>query len=261
MSRPVSADPVRPLIDVREDERFLGDKRDVEAALLYARPFGQSEEFKDRAEANAGADALRGLKDVVDAAEDQRKEIKAPFKATGEHIDGHYKEVLSSAKAAIPALKEKGVRFLQRERRDREAEEKAERDRLAKEAEEKAAAASEAAKRAEEESQNSDAQKAAAEAHQAAAAAAVATPTARRHPKQLRGDIAAFGTSQTLDWEVVDISKLPPEHLTFNKKTIDAAVKAEKAMAKAQEREPNLQCIPGVRIWIKETGVSRGPRA
>jgi hypothetical protein len=254
------SDQVESLIDVREDEQFLGDKRDVEAALIYARRFGQGEEYKDRGEANAGADALKGLKDIVKGAENRRKEIKAPYKATGDHIDGHYKEMLAVAKAAIPALDEKGVRFLQRERKEREAEEKAERDRLAKEAEEKAAAAAEAARKAEAECENFEAQRAAAEAHKAAAAAAVATPTEKKHPKQLRGDVAAFGTSQTLEWEVTDLSQLAEEDLTFNKKSIDAKVKAEKALAKAQDRPVNLQCLPGVRIWIKETGVSRGPR-
>jgi hypothetical protein len=252
---------VEPLIDVREDEQFLGDKRDVEAALIYARRFGQSPDYKNRGEANAGADALKGLKDVKKAADEGRKKVKAPYEQTGKHIDGHYKEALSPVDAAIAALDAKGVRFLQRERQEREDEEKVERNRLAKEAEEKAAAAAEAARKAEAEQQNSEAQRAAAKAHNEAAAAAVAEPVQKKHPKQLRGDIAAFGTSTTLDWEVTDLSKVPAEHLTFNKKSIDAAVKAEKALAKAQDRDVNLQCIPGVRVWFEETGVSRGPRS
>lgn len=254
-------DAVAPLIKVGKDKQFLGDKRDVKAALIYARPYSQAEEYKDRSEANAGADALKGLKDVKKAAEEGRKKLKAPFKATGESIDGHYKEALSPIDAAIAALDRKGVRFLQRERKEREAEEKAERDRLAKVAEEKAAAVAEAARQAEADPQNSEAQRAAAEAHQEAAAAAVAEPVQKVHPKQLRGDLAAFGTSTTLEWEVTDLSQLEPQHLTYNKKSIDAAAKAEKALAKAQDRDVNLQCIPGVRMWIKETGVSRGPRS
>jgi hypothetical protein len=251
---------VEPLIDVREEEQFLGDKRDVEAALIHARRFGQSPEYKDRGEANAGADALKALKDVKAAADKGRKKVKAPFEQTGKHIDGHYKEALSPVDAAIAALDAKGVRFLQRERKEREAEEKVERDRLNKEAEEKAAAAAEAAKKAEAERQNSEAQRAAAEAHNEAAIAAVAEPVQKKHPKQLRGDLAAFGTNTKLNWKVTDLSQLAPEHLTYNKKSIDAAVKAEKALAKAQDRDVNLQCLSGVTIWIDESGVSRGPR-
>lgn len=254
-------DQTEPLIDVREDQRFLGAQRDLEAALIYARPFGQSEEFKDRAEANAGADALKGLKDKVKAADDIRKEIKAPYKATGDHIDRECKELLSRPKAAIEALNAKGVRFVQRERRRQEEERKAEEERLAKEAEAKAEAAAEAARKAEAEAQNAEAQRAAAEAHKAAAVAAVAKPTEKKHPKQLRGDVATFGTSSALRWEVTDLSKVPAEHLTYNKKSIDAAVNAEKALAKAQNRDVNLQFLPGVTIWVDETGVSRGPRS
>jgi hypothetical protein len=257
----VSSDQVKPLLDVREEKQFLGDKRDVEAALIRARRFGQSSDYRDRGEANAGADALKALKDVKKAADEGRKKVKAPYEQTGKHIDGHYKEVLSPVDAAIAALDAKGVRFIQRARREREAEEKAERDRLHKEAEEKAAAAAEAARKAEAEQQNSEAQRAAAEAHSEAAKAAVAEPAQKVHPKQLRGDIAAFGTSTTIEWEVTDLSKLEPQHLTFNKKSIDAAAKAEKSLAKAQDRDVNLQAIPGVRIWLKETGVSRGPRS
>lgn len=252
---------VEALIEVRESERFLGDKRDIEAALIHARRFGQSPEYKDRAEANAGADALRALKDVVKAADEGRRELKAPYEATGRHIDGHYKEAVAPAKAAIDALNQKGIRFIQRERREREEERRVEEERLAKEAEEKAAQAQATAEAAEVEPQNPDAQRAAAEAHGAAAAAAVATPTEKVHPKQLRGDISSFGTSTRLEWEVTDLSELPTEHLTFNKKSIEAAVKAEKALAKAQDREVNLQCIPGVRIWPVEKGISRGPRS
>jgi hypothetical protein len=145
-----------PLIDVRAKERFRRAQRDLEAALIYARPFGQSEEFKDRAEANAAADALKGLKDHVKAAEETRKELKAPYKATGDHIDREYRELLSRPKAAIEALSGKGIRFVQRERRQQEEERKAEEERLAVEAEAKAEAAAEAARKAEADPQNAE---------------------------------------------------------------------------------------------------------
>ncbi len=251
------ADKPAPLMDVREDDQFLTDKRDVEAALVHARRFGTDKPIKNHQEAGDVTDAIKALKIVIGEAEEHRLGITAPYRATTDAVNGQYSELLSLPKSAIKGLEAKALAFKRAEDKRIAEERRREQERLDAEAEKKAEEAQKAAERANEEPESPASQRAAAEAHQAAAAAAVAKPAPRKDPKQLRGSFAALGSQVHYRWEVVDLTALPDPHKTFNKKTIDAAVKGEKAMAKAEERDFNLQLIPGVRIWTEESGVSR----
>lgn len=260
-----------PLIDVREDETFLGDERDVKAALVASRRFAQGENvtpetpFASVEEANEAADAIQGLKLVINGANEHRLSITAPFRAATELVNGQYKELLSTADTAVGVLTKRAL-ATKRERDRREAEaERERREQLQRREEEAAAKAAETARKAEADPTDPAAAQEAAEARRRAASAAAAT--ARREagqdakPKQLRGSFASLGSVTDYKWDVFDRSALPAEHTIENKKSIEAAVKAEKAIAKAQGREFNLQLIPGVRIWPEERGASRGPRS
>jgi hypothetical protein len=260
----------KPLIDVREDETFLGDERDVKAALIAARRFAQGDNvtpdtpFASVEEGNEAADAIQSLKQIIKGANDHRLAITEPFRATTELVNGQYKELLSTADTAVGVLTKRALATKrERDRREEEAERKR-REELQRREEEAAAKAAETARRAEADPADVAAAREAAEARRRAAEAAAAT--ARREsgqdarPKQLRGSTASLGSVTDYKWDVYDRSALPAEHTVENKKSIEAAVKAEKAMAKAQGREFNLQLIPGVRIWPEERGVSRGAR-
>jgi hypothetical protein len=257
MSMQPETEQVKPLLDVKQDEQFLADERDVKAALIYARPFGKAEPCKNRQEANQIADAVKGLKDAKKAAETHKLEVTKPYRLTTEAVNTEYKELLSTLDAAVTGLTNKALAFDRAEKKRIAEERKAEEDRLAKEAEEKAEAAQKAAEAANAKPQSAEAQQQAAEAHREAAEAAVATPPPRVEPKGLRGDFARLSPVTDYDHEVVDFAALPEDHKQPNEKSLKAAVKAEKAMAKAQGREFNLQLIPGVRIWPVDRGVSR----
>lgn len=249
---------LEPLIKVREEETFLGDERDVKAALVHARRFAQEPgPFKDRGEAGGASNAIKALKNVKADADKNRLDTTAPFRLTTKAVNDEYSELMNPVNAAIQALESRAIAT--RKQEDREAAEarKAEQDRLDREAEEAAAKAAETARAAEDSPEDADAQRAAGEAHRAAAEAAVATPKPQTAPKQLRGDFSSFGTVTDYEFEVTDKDSLPAEHTMANEKSIKAAIKGEKAMAKAQEREFNLKLIPGVRIWPKDRGVSR----
>lgn len=260
-------DQQAPLADIREHEDFLGDRRDLEAIEIRSRRFAQAksvdEPFTEQ-EAGDAADAIKALKDVVKAAEDHRLAFTAPFRATASHANDQVAELLAKPKAAIEVLTKRGLATKrERDRREAEAERKR-REELQRREEEAAAKAAEAARRAEAESDNAAAAQEAAEARRRAAAAAAAT--VRREagedakPKQVRGSSASLGSVTDFKWDCYDVAALPDDCTTFNKKVIDAKVKAEKAIAKAQNREFNLKLIPGVRIWPQERGVSRGNR-
>lgn len=249
---------VQPLVDIREDTTFLDHKHDVEAALIFARRFATNEPFKTRQEAGEAADAIKDLSGARKAADAYRLERTAEWRASTDHVNSHCNELVSQAKAAEQALKRKGLAF-KRAEEEREAKERREEEaRRHREAEEKAEEAQAAAELAAEEP-TPEAQELVAETHQEAARAALATAPAPAPaaPKQVRGSFGALGSQTVVKHEVVDVSKLPPEHLTFNDKTIKAAIKGEKAMAKAEDRPVNLDLIPGVRIWTEEIGVSR----
>jgi colicin import membrane protein len=252
------------LLDVREHEDFLGDRRDTEAAEIRARRFAQADSadtpFSEQ-EGREVADALKELKDVVKAADENRLKITEPHRDTVQHVNDQYKELLAKPRAAIEVLTKRGLATKRElDRREVEAERERRED-LQRREEEAAAKAAEAARKAEADRKDSAAQEAAAEARrqaaQAAAASAQRSAGADAKPKQLRGSFASLGSVTTYKWDVFDLAALPDEHKIENKKSIDAEVKAEEALAKAQNREFNLHLIPGVRIWSEERGVSR----
>ncbi len=259
------SDQPQTLIDVRKHELFLDDARDAEAALVRARRFakdgaGPNDPFASAEEANDAADALKGLKLIRDAAEEHRKDIARPFLTTQRAIKAEYDELFAQPNAAIKVLEQRGLATLRKQKAEQQEAERLRREALQKQEEDAAAKAAEAARQAEDEPEDAEAQKQAADAHRIAANAAIATQQRQGEdakPKQLRGSFASFGGATTYKWAVYDVAALPDEHTTFNRKTIDAAVRGEKAMAKAQGREFNLHLIPGVRIWPVERGVSR----
>lgn len=252
------ADQVQPLVNPRELDSFLGDERDVKAALVYARPFAKAEPIKDRGEAGQVSDAIKGLKDSLKAADKHRLEATEPYRVTTEAINAEYGELKTTTSAAIKALEGRALSFAKAERKRIADESRAEQERIDREAEAAAADAQAAAELAEAEPENPEAQKLAGEAHQdAVAAAVVAPPPPVDPPKHLRGDFSSLGSAVTYKHQVTDFSQLPEEHKAPNDRTLKAAIKGEKAMAKAQGREFNLQLIPGVRIWPEESGVSR----
>jgi hypothetical protein len=249
---------VTPLIDVREDDTFLDDQRDVKAALIAARRFATDKPFKDRQEAGEAADAIGGLKAIFDATEDHRKELTAPWRLSTEHVNSHYKELTAPAKAAIEALKRKTLAFQQAERARVAREQREEQERLDREAEQKAEEAQAAAELAAEEPDSSEAKQLHAEAHQEAARAAVAQAPAVAPPKQVRGSFGKLGLRTEYRHSVSDVSALPDEFKIANDKAIKAAIKGERAMAKAQGRAFNLDLIPGVQITPEEIPVGGG---
>ncbi len=248
----------QPLIAIHEDPTFLDDKRDIEAALIFARRFATKEPFKTREDAGKAADAIKDLSGARKAADAHRLERTAVWRASTDHVNSNYNELVSQAGAAEQALKRKVLAFRRAEEERIAKERREEEARLHREAEEKAEEAQAAAELAAEEP-TPEAQELVAETHQEAARAAVATTPAPAPalPKQVRGSFGSLGSQTLVKHEVVDVSKLPPEHTTFNDKTIKAAIKGEKAMAKAEGRPINLELIPGVRIWTEESGISR----
>lgn len=246
-----------PLIEVKREEAFLLDERDVKAALIHVRRFSGTEPIKTWEEAREVADAIKDLRLVVNAAEDRRKATNAPYEATTRHVNAHYKELLAQPEAAIARLKEKAVAFKKaEEQRERERQRKAQEE-LDRKAEEAAAEAQAAAEKAAEEPSSQEAKQAAGEAHAAAAQAATATAAPASPPKQVRGNFGAVGTRTEYRFTVTDPSSLPSEFLTVNEKAVKAAIKGERGMAKAQERPFNLELIPGVMITPEEVPVSR----
>ena len=247
----------KPLIEVKQDETFLTDERDVKAALVHVRQFASTEPIGSWEEAREVADAIKDLRLTVKAAEEHRKGIKAPYEATEEHIDGHYKELLAQPNAAIQRLKQKAGAFKRAEDESERERQRKEQERLDREAEEAAAAAQKAAEKVAEDPTDQEARQEAANAHSAAATAAVATAAPVNPPKQVRGSFGAIGLRTTYQHEVVDVSVLPAEHMMANDKSIKAAIQGELALAKAQKRPVNLDLIPGVKIVAVGGEVSR----
>jgi hypothetical protein len=247
---------VEPLIDVKQEDSFLTDERDVKAALIHVRRFASQEPITSWEQAGEVADAIKDLRLIISAAEERRKTTNAPYEATARQNNAHYKELLAQPNAAVTRLKEKAATFKEAEaERERQHQREAQ-ERLDREAEERAAEAQAAAERAAREP-SQEAKQAAAEAHAEAARAATAISAPIESPKQVRGSFGAVGTRTDYRFVVTDASAIPPEFLTVNEKALKAAIKGERAMAKAQERPFNLELIPGVTITPKEIPVSR----
>jgi hypothetical protein len=245
-----------PLIDVKSEETFLSDEREITAALVHVRRFAGTDPIKSWEEAGEVADAIKDLRLVVKAAEDQRKATNAPYEATTAHVNGHYKELLTQPNAAIAALKKKAVVFKAKKEAQEKERQRKEQERLDREAEARAAEAQKAAELAAEEA-SEEAKQRAAEAHKAAARAATATAAPATPPKQVRGSFGAIGTRTEYTHIVTDPSQLDADLTMPNDKAIKAKISGERQMAKAQNRPFNLDLIPGVTITPKEIEVSR----
>jgi hypothetical protein len=254
-----------PLV-VREHPVFLDDKRDVEAALIGARRFARdstadpSAPFATEQEAKDAADMVRDMKIILGAAEDHRKEIARPFLDMQRAIKADYDELLAQPKAAIQVLTKRALATKKLIERRRQEEEEQRREALRKREEEAAVKAAEAAARAEADPTDASVVAEAVQARENWAKVASIREARERgevKPQPLRGEVATLSATVTYKWDVFDLEAVPREHLTFNKKSIDAAVKAERSLAKAQNREFNLQLIDGVRIWPVEGGMSR----
>lgn len=246
-----------PLNDVREVDSFALAKRDVEAALIHARPYAKTEEIQSWEEAKGIADEVKCLRIAIDAAEAARKELNAPYEATVKHNNAHFKELLKQAEAAVGTLKPRVAKFKAAKEAEERERRRKEQERLDREAEARAAEAQKAAELAAQEPTNQEAREQAADAHLAAAKAATATAPAANPPKQVRGSFGGIGTRTEYDITVTDSAALSREFLMFNEKAAKAAVKGERAMAKAQDRPFNLDLIPGVTITPREVPVSR----
>lgn len=246
-----------PLIDARETDSFAVAKRDVEAALIHARPYAKTEEIQSWEEARGIADEVKCLRIAIDAAEDARKDLNAPYEATVKRNNAHFKELLKQAEAAVGTLKPRVAKFKATKEAEERERRRKEQERLDSEAEARAAEAQKAAEQAAQEPTSHEARQAAAAAHMAAAQAATATAAPANPPKQVRGNFGGIGTRTEYDITVTDPTALTGEFLMFNEKAAKAAVKGERAMAKAQERPFNLDLIPGVTITPREVPVSR----
>jgi len=246
-----------PLIDVREADSFAAAKRDVEAALIHARPYAKTEEIQSWEEAKGIADEVKCLRIAIDVAEEARKELNAPYEATVKHNNAHFKELLKQAEAAVGTLKPRVAKFKAAKEAEERERRRKEQERLDREAEARAAEAQKAAEQVAQEPTSPEARQEAADAHMAAAKAATATAAPVNPPKQVRGNFGGIGTRTEYDITVTDPKALTREFLMFNEKAAKAAVKGERAMAKAQERDFNLDLIPGVTITPREVPVSR----
>lgn len=243
------------LINVLEDDRFLDNKRDLEAAEIYARDYVKDEPIEGEEEAGKVADAISDLMTALDRAEEDRRATTQAWWDSKKHVDSNYKELEKKPEAALAFLKRRALAFKQaRERRiareQREAQEK-----LDREAEAKAEEAQAAAELAAEEPDNPEARQLHAQAHHEAAAAAVATAPTPPPPRQVRGSFGKLGARAVYRHTVTDVTALPPECITWNDKAIKALIKGEAALAKAQERPFNLDLIPGVVIVAEEIPV------
>lgn len=259
------SEQVKPLLDIRQHPTFLDDARDVEASLIGARRFARdggdpSEPFASEQEGREVADQIASLKIVREAAEEHRKAIARPYRLTDKAIKAEYDELLAQTNAAIDVLTSRGLATKRQiEARRREEEERRREDLRQREeaAARKAAAAAEKADADPTDSAAVEEAVAARDNWEKLGSQLEARERGEIKPQAVRGDFASLGSTVTYKWDMVDLGALPDDHKTFNKKTIDAAVKGERAMAKAQGRDFNLQLIPGVRIWPVERGVSR----
>lgn len=249
-------DDVQDLVDIREDDTFLDDKRELEAAEIHARRFA-AKPIESDPEAGQVADAIKGLANAGKTAEEHRKEKNKPLEDQVKHNNSHYSELLSRPRSAIKALKEKALAYQQAKAKRLEEEERKEQEQLDREAEEKAKEVQEAAELAAEHPADADARELVADARAEAAAAATATATRRTAPMRSRGDVGLL-TSQTLyEHEVVDFAALPDAGKQVNDRWIKGQIKAERDSAKAQKRPFNLALIDGVKITPKQSGVIR----
>lgn len=248
----------QPLVDVKSLDSFLEDQMTVSSALAASNHLATDKPFRDRTEAGAAAETIKNLKLVKRDAEERRLDTTAIWRATTDAVNVQYGELLSPIDAAIVALERKGLDFLKEEKAAEEEKQRQEQEEIDRRAEEAAAKAQEAAEEAAR-AKDEESRRKAQEARQAAAAAAVATPVPPRDPpKRLRGAVASLSPKITWHFEVTDVGELAEEltEVVARETAIKALVDAESKASKAEKRDFNLE-IPGVRIYSKESGISR----
>lgn len=253
------ADEVKPLLDVRELQSFQLDQEAIHKALAAALPFTKEGTFKNRDEAGAASDAIKALRQARTDAEKQKLTTTAEWRASTDHVNGNYNELLNPVKAAEDALKRKGLAWKKEEEAKERERVRQEEEKRQKEAEAKAQEALEAAELAAEEADNPEAQELADETRQEAAAAAVAAaPSAPREaPKAVRGAFSSLHGRTDWRFEVTAPAEVPDIYKTIDPTSVKAAIDIEVAAAKAERREVNVDLIPGVRVFPHESGVSR----
>lgn len=253
---------VEPLLDVRKHETFLADQAAVEAAYAQALRFSTERPIQTREEAGEVADAITALKNARVDLEKHKLEITEEWRASTDHVNGHYKELKAKVEGSERALKDQALVFKRaedakvlEEKRQREAEE-AEKHRKAEAAAQEAQEAAELAR----EDSSPEIQQLADETHRDAAAAAMATatpaPAIHDAPKGLRGSHGAFTTRTVYKHTISDPGLVPDWAKTIDRAVIKARIDAEAKVAKAAGRDFDLE-IPGVRIYPEEIGVSR----
>jgi len=254
----MAAEPVAPLLDVREEEEFKRDAVSVEKALSYAHPLASEEPIADQDEANRVADAVRGLANVRVSAKEHRLALTAPYRATTDAVNTDYAELLSPLEAAEAALKDRGLAWQKalearaREEARRKAEEQE------REAEAKALEAQEAAEAAAADPDDEEMRQFAEETREDAAAAAVAPPPrVNAPPRQSRGAFGKLGTRKVYRYEVIDAAMVPAELKVVDGGLVKARIKAEAQQAKESGQPFNVEIIPGIRIWPEDVAVSR----
>lgn len=214
---------------------------------------------------------LTQLNGFVKHADAERQKRKEPYLSGGRVVDGFFSQLMLPIQKAFTTLNSRQTAYgqakaakirreaeerqrLEREeaaRKQREAE-KAERDRKAAEREARKAvdetARVEAEARAKEAQDRADAaRKAQDEANAQAGAAAKTANASDAELSRVRGDMAGMSIRTNMDWELVDITKVPPEFLEVNARMVKAAISGKNG-----KRD-----IPGLRIFESKQAVNR----
>lgn len=248
---------VQPSIDVRQEDGFKTDAEKLRAAMAHGDRFSKAGKIDTREEANELADAIKGIRVAVKDVHEHRLERTAQLRADTTAINVHYNELAAQAEAAEEALKDMGIQWKQREERRVQEEARAEQARIQAEAEAKAAEAAEAAAAAAEDPDDAEMAEYAQEARTEAAAAAEAPPAPPPPVPNARGSFGSLSGRKEYSWEVSAEGEIPAEYMTVDAPRVKGAIASERKAAKEQGRPFNLELIPGIRIWERETGVSR----
>lgn len=218
------------------------------------------------------AGVITQIRAHIKAADKVREGVKAPYLDGSRTVDGFFNGgIMTPLDKAATALNAMQTAFLrakaekarreaeaaaeaarkEEEARRREAE-KAERERLAAERAAKKAGDDEARRIAEERAAEAKRKADAAREEQDRAAAArqqeakiAASSNADR--SRVRGDLAMASLRTTIKFEVVDITKVPPQYLQVNSALVNAAIRGK----------DGLRDIPGLRIFEEQEAANR----
>lgn len=214
---------------------------------------------------------LTQLNGFVKHADAERQKRKEPYLSGGRVVDGFFSQLMLPITKAFTALNSRQTAYgvakanrirreaeerarLEREeaaRKQREAE-KAERDRKAAERDAKRAVDETARKESEAKARDAQARADAArnaqdEANAQAGAAAKTANSSDAELSRVRGDMAGMSIRTRYTFDVVDITKVPPEYLEVNTRVVNAAI-----AGKNGKRD-----IPGLNIYPDKASVNR----